>query len=85
MADAAVFGIPDDEFGERVMAVVEPAPGVAAGDALRDQLLDRCRAQLAAFKVPRPIEFAALPRTDTGKLEKRRLRDPYWAVTGRRI
>ena len=85
VAEAAVFGIPDDEFGERVMAVVEPAPGVEVDDALRDQLLDRCRAQLATFKVPRAVEFAALPRTETGKLEKRRLRDPYWAVTGRRI
>jgi long-chain acyl-CoA synthetase len=85
VADAAVFGIPDDEFGERVIAVVEPAPGVEAGEALRDQLLDRCRAQLAAFKVPRALEFAVLPRTETGKLEKRHLRDPYWAVTGRRI
>jgi long-chain acyl-CoA synthetase len=85
VADAAVFGIPDDEFGEQVMAVVEPAPGVDAGDALRDELLALCRASLAGFKVPRRLELAPLPRTETGKLEKRKLRDPYWEASGRRI
>jgi long-chain acyl-CoA synthetase len=85
VADAAVFGIPDEEFGEQVMAVVEPAPGIAAGDALREELLALCRSRLAGFKVPRRLEFAALPRTETGKLSKRPLRDPYWAASGRRI
>jgi long-chain acyl-CoA synthetase len=85
VADAAVFGIPDEEFGEQVMAVIEPAPGIAAGDALREELLALCRSRLAGFKVPRRLEFAALPRTETGKLAKRALRDPYWAASGRRI
>jgi long-chain acyl-CoA synthetase len=85
VGDVAVFGIPDDEFGEQVMAVVEPAPGVDAGAALREDLLALCRARLAGFKVPRRLEFAALPRTETGKLAKRRLRDPYWTESGRRI
>jgi long-chain acyl-CoA synthetase len=83
VADSAVFGIPDDEYGEALMAVIEPQPGAAIdADAVRRHL----SARLADFKVPARIEFATdLPREDTGKIFKRRLRDPYWAGRERRI
>src|SRR3982075_1527760 len=81
--DCAVFGIPDEEFGEALMAVVEPQPGVVLDvPALRAQL----KASLADYKVPKNIEIAAdLPREDSGKIFKRRLRDPFWERAGRRI
>lgn len=77
VADCAVFGIPDEEFGEAVCAHVQPEPGVTltAGD-MRDGL----RRVLSGYKVPRVVEFAeALPREDSGKIFKRKLREPYWA------
>ncbi|HJZ21628.1 MAG TPA: AMP-binding protein, partial [Bradyrhizobium sp.] len=81
--DCAVFGIPDDEFGEALMAVVEPQPGVTLDLAAIRVLLKR---QLADYKVPKHVEIhAELPREDSGKIFKRRLRDPYWARAGRRI
>ncbi len=80
VGDVAVFGIPDDDWGESVKAVVEPAPGIEASPALASEILAYCRERLAAFKLPRSIDFtAALPRDPNGKLYKRRLRDPYWA------
>jgi long-chain acyl-CoA synthetase len=81
--DCAVFGIPDDEFGEALMAVVEPQPGaVLEIAAIRAHL----KASLAGYKVPKHVEIhAALPREDSGKIFKRRLRDPYWERAGRRI
>ena len=74
--DCAVFGIPDDELGESVMAVVERAdPAVTAAD-----LLSYLDGRLARQKHPRRVEFqASLPREESGKLFKRKLRDPYWA------
>ena len=81
--DCAVFGIPDSEFGEALMAVVEPQPGATLEAA---DIRARLRAQLADYKVPKHVEIAAnLPREDSGKIFKRRLRDPYWERAGRRI
>lgn len=76
VADCAVFGIPDEEFGESIMAVVQPMPGVVLhADDLRAEL----RRTLAGFKLPRRIEFAdELPREDSGKIFKRKLRAPFW-------
>ena len=73
-------------FGEQVKAVVQPADGVTADDALAQRLLTHCRDQLAAYKCPRSIDFeAALPRHDTGKLYKRLIRDRYWGDHDTRI
>ncbi|MFZ4515401.1 MAG: acyl-CoA synthetase [Acidimicrobiia bacterium] len=86
VGDAAVFGIPDDDLGEQVMAVIEPAPGIAASDELAAELLTYLEGRLAHYKWPRRIEFSdALPRDPSGKLYKRRLRDPYWEGHERRI
>jgi long-chain acyl-CoA synthetase len=81
--DCAVFGIPDAEFGEQLMAVVEPQ----AGSPLRvEDLRSFLRLHLADYKVPRCIEIGRdLPREDSGKIFKRRLRDPHWQGLGRRI
>jgi long-chain acyl-CoA synthetase len=84
--EAAVFGVPNDEFGEEVKAVVELVPGSTADGALAEELIALCRAHLAGYKTPRSVEFRdALPRTETGKLQKRLLRDPYWEGLGRKI
>lgn len=79
VGDAAVFGIPNDEWGEEVKAVVEPSAGHLAGVPLADELASHCQLVLATYKCPRSIEFTdAMPRDPNGKLYKRRLRDPYW-------
>ena len=79
VADAAAFGIPHDDWGEEVKAVVEPAPGFQAGDALATAILEHCEQQLAGYKRPRSVDFIeTMPRDPNGKLYKRRLRDPYW-------
>lgn len=81
--DCAVFGIPDAEFGEALMAVVEPQAGVTLDEvSIRASL----KAHLADYKVPKHVEIRAqLPREDSGKIFKRRLRDPYWEQAGRKI
>jgi long-chain acyl-CoA synthetase len=81
--DCAVFGIPDAEFGEALMAVVEPQAGVALDEA---SIRAGLKAHLADYKVPKHIEVRKeLPREDSGKIFKRRLRDPYWQEAGRKI
>jgi long-chain acyl-CoA synthetase len=81
--DCAVFGIPDEEFGEGLCAYVEPEAGVSlTPEAVRAFLGTR----LAKYKIPKVVEFAAdLPREDSGKIFKRKLREPYWAKAGRSI
>jgi long-chain acyl-CoA synthetase len=78
VGDVATIGIPNDEWGEEVKAVVQPAEGIEPGEELAAELLDFCRERLAHFKCPRSIDFTAqLPREDTGKIYKRLLRDQY--------
>jgi long-chain acyl-CoA synthetase len=77
--DAAVIGVPNDDLGEEVKAVVQPGPGVEPGPALERELIAFCREHLAHFKCPRSVDFVTeLPRLPTGKLYKRLLRDRYW-------
>ncbi|MNQ98212.1 Bile acid-coenzyme A ligase [compost metagenome] len=83
MADCVVFGVPDDEYGERLHGVIEPMPGAEIVPAA---VIDWLKARLSGFKVPRTIEITArLPRDETGKLAKRRLRDQHWAGRQRRV
>jgi fatty-acyl-CoA synthase len=76
--DAAVFGIPNAEFGEEVKAVVQPLDWADAGPELEAELIAHCKAGLASYKCPRSIDFEReLPRSDTGKLYKRTLQEKY--------
>lgn len=86
VADVAVFGIPDEEWGEQIKAVVEPAEGVAPGRALADEILASLEGRLARMKWPKSIDFIeTMPREPNGKLLKRKLRDPYWKDRGSAI
>ncbi len=77
--DVAVFGVPDEAMGEAVKAVVQPAESWAADAALAAELMAFCRTKLSPLKCPKTVDFEAeLPRTPTGKLMKRLLRDKYW-------
>jgi len=77
--DVAVIGVPNDDFGEEVKAVVQPMDMLDAGPELAEELMDFCRQELAAIKCPRSIDFEEeLPRHPTGKLYKRLLKDRYW-------
>jgi long-chain acyl-CoA synthetase len=86
VADVAVFGVPNEDFGEEVKAVIQPMPGVPTDDALTSELLAFCNEGLARFKVPRSVDYEEeLPRLPTGKLYKRILRDRYWGKKDSRI
>lgn len=76
--DVAVFGVPNDDWGESVQAVIQLKPGVQPSEAIKEELLDFAKERLAKFKLPRGMDFSeSLPRLDTGKLYKRYLRDEY--------
>ena len=81
VADVAVIGVPSEEMGEDVKAVVQPAEGEAAGEALAQELLEFLRDKVARYMVPRSVDFVdELPRLPTGKLYKKALRDRYWSA-----
>jgi len=80
VADAAVIGAPDEDMGEKVVAIIQPMTWSDAGDALADELTSFIRENLSHVKTPRQVDFMEqLPRLDTGKLYKRLIRDKYWA------
>jgi long-chain acyl-CoA synthetase len=84
VAEVAVIGIPDDKWGEAVIAVVVPSAGAAPS---AQELIGFCRGKIANYKLPKSVVFRAeaLPKTGPGKIAKRVLRDPYWKETGRKI
>ncbi|MEY4996517.1 MAG: hypothetical protein RLZ67_1242, partial [Actinomycetota bacterium] len=89
VVDVAIFGIPNDDFGEEVKGVVQPVTMPASAEeasALEKELIAFCRSNLADVKCPRSIDFRPeLPRHPTGKLYKRLLKDEYWKAAGRSI
>jgi len=86
VADVAVFGVPNEDFGEEVKAVVQPVDPAEAGPALAAELIEFCQSRLSKIKCPRSVDFEAeLPRHPTGKLYKRLLKDRYWGNRQSRI
>lgn len=86
VADVAVIGVPNDEYGEEVRAVVQLETGIEPSPQLAQELIEFCRAQLSSIKCPRVVDFVdRLPRQENGKLYKRLLKDRYWAGHKTRI
>jgi long-chain acyl-CoA synthetase len=86
VGDSAVIGVPDDEWGEAVLGIVEVAAGAAPGADLERELVAWCRDRIAHFKCPRRVDFVAtLGRDPNGKVRKADLRAPYWSGRARRI
>ena len=86
VADSATVGVPHDEWGEQVKAVIMLKPGYAPSDALAQEILDFGRKTLPAFKVPRSLDFVTdLPRSEAGKIQRNKVRAPYWEGRTRQI
>ncbi len=86
VADVATVGVPNEEWGEEVRAVVQLAPGHEPDEALADELLAHCREHLAAYKCPRRVDWSAdLPRLPTGKIVRHAVRARYWETQERSI
>jgi len=86
VADVAVVGVPNEEMGEEVKAVIQAAEGLVADDALATELLEYAREHIAHYKCPKSLDFMEqLPRLPTGKLYKRIIKDAYWGKTDSRI
>ena len=83
VAEVAVIGVPDEKWGETIKALVVLRPGAACTER---ELAEHCRSRMAHYKCPTSIELRdALVRTATGKLQKFKLRDPYWSGRERRV
>ena len=79
VSDCAVIGVPNEEFGEEVKAIIEPIDWSERGNELEDELINFCKENLSSIKCPKTIDFEKeLPRHPTGKLYKRLLKDRYW-------
>jgi long-chain acyl-CoA synthetase len=86
VADSATVGVPHEEWGEQVRAVILLRPGHEASPALADEILAFARANLASFKVPRGVDFVTdLPRSEAGKIQRGKVRAPYWEGRARQI
>ena len=84
--DVAVIGVPDEEFGESVKALVQVTEGTTASPEVAQAIIAHCRELLAGYKAPRSVDFVQhIPRTGTGKIQKQPLRAPYWEGHQRRI
>ncbi len=86
VADSATVGVPHDEWGEQVKAVILLKPGHQPSDALAQEILDFARRALPSFKVPRSLDFVTdLPRSEAGKVQRNKVRAPYWEGRARQI
>ena len=86
VADVAVFGVPDEQWGEAIKAVIQPADGVTPSDELTEDIRAFAASRLAKYKLPKTVEYIdELPRDDNGKLYKRKLRDADWAGRAKAI
>ena len=86
VADSCTVGVPHAEYGEEVRAVIELAPGFAPSDGLKDEILAYARTAVAKYKVPRGVDFVdRLPRSEAGKIQRNRVRAPYWEGRARAI
>jgi long-chain acyl-CoA synthetase len=86
VADSSTVGVPHDEWGEQVKAVIMLKEGYAASEELAQEILAHARTSLPGFKVPRSVDFVTdLPRSEAGKIQRNKVRAPYWEGRTRQI